>query len=50
MEKKKRYQRTALMAASRKGKIEIVRELVERGANINAYNFDKKRRDKEEQQ
>jgi len=35
------------MYASRYGRIEVVRELVERGADINAKDEDKRRRDKE---
>ncbi len=37
------------MKASYNGKIEIVLELKERGADINAKNYDKKRRDKDGQ-
>ena len=37
------------MWASEKGDIEIVRELIKRGANINVKDRSKKRRDKEKQ-
>ena len=37
------------MKASENGHIEIVRELIERGADINAKDKDKRRRDKEGQ-
>ena len=36
-----------MYAASEEGHIEIVRELIERGADINAKDKDKRRRDKE---
>ena len=35
------------MKASANGRIEVVRELIERGADINAKNDYKRRRDKE---
>ena len=35
------------MCASQKGQIEIVKELINRGADINAKNNGKRRRDKE---
>ena len=35
------------MNASYQGHIEVVRELINRGADINAKNNDKRRRDKE---
>ena len=37
------------MKASEKGHIEIVRELINRGADINAKTNDKRRRDKDGQ-
>ena len=37
------------MNASKNGHIEIVKELIERGADINAKNDDKRRRDKDGQ-
>ena len=37
------------MFASKYGHIEIVKELIERGADINARNNNKRRRDKERQ-
>ena len=40
---------TALILASYNGHIEIVRELIERGADINAKDIFKRRRDKEKQ-
>ena len=38
---------TALMFASQNGYIEVVKELIERGANINSKDNNKRRRDKE---
>ncbi len=35
------------MKASNNGHIEVVKELIERGADINVKNNDKRRRDKE---
>ena len=35
------------MKASFNGHIEVVRELIERGANINAKGYSKRRRDKD---
>ena len=38
---------TALIWASINGHIEIVKELINRGANINAKGYSKRRRDKD---
>lgn len=38
---------TALMRASENGLIIVVQELIERGADVNSNNNDKKRRDKD---
>jgi len=42
---KKKYGKSALIKACEKGHIEIVKELIERGADINAKNNGKRRRD-----